>query len=153
MKGKVVSILTVGLVTLAVLSPELVVFGIVWQRHLELEKIYNADTFTTNIDLDVNIPNTPNTRSYLKSDESNSFLHSFETQQKLNAVTFVQELSALLKKYSFFVILQRLLLFIPIGISITIFIYDRYLSYRATVYKEQVDMLEKMWHFNIEKEL
>lgn len=142
MKGKVVSILTVGLVTLAVLSPEIVVFGIIWQRHLELEKIPNAaDTFTK---LDVDIPNTS---TYLKLSESNSFLDSIETKQELNAVSFLQELSALLDKYNFFLILQRLLLMIPIGISIMIFLYDRYLVHRATVYKQQVEMLEKMWHY------
>jgi hypothetical protein len=146
MKGKVVSILTVGLVTLAVLSPEIVVFGIIWQRHLELEKISNtADTFTK---LNVDIPKT---YTYLKSTDNKMVLHSFETKPELNTVNFIQELSTLLNKYNFFVILERFLLFIPIGISISIFLYDRYLVYRAAIYKEQVDMLEKMWHHNIEK--
>ncbi len=142
MKGKVVSILTVGLVTLAVLSPEIIVFGIIWQQHLELDKIPNtAATFTS---LNVEIPNT---YTYLKFTENKSVLHSFETNQELNAVSFVQELSTLLNKYNFFLILQRVLLFIPIGIAISIFLYDRYLIYRAAIYKEQVDMLEKMWHY------
>jgi hypothetical protein len=146
MKGKVISILTVGLVTLAVLSPEIVVFGIIWQRHLEVEKIPNTADTVTKFDVDI-----PNTHTYLKFDENNSFLDLTEPKQELNAVNFIQDLSALLNKYNFFVILQRLLLLIPIGISISIFLYDRYLIYRTTVYKKQIEMLEKMWYFNIEK--
>lgn len=41
MKAKLFNVLTVCVVTLAVLSPELVVFGIIWEKHLELVKSQN----------------------------------------------------------------------------------------------------------------
>ncbi len=147
MKGKVINVLTVCLVTLAVLSPEIVVFGVIWQRHLELEKIQVANTFN---EFD-NFNFLENPSIYLEKTYTTSFLDSIEAKQELDIMSFVQELSALLDKYNFFVILQRLLLLIPIGIAISIFIYDRYLIYRAAIYKQQVQMLEKMWHNNVEK--
>ncbi len=147
MKGKVINVLTVCLVTLAVLSPELVVFGVIWQRHLELEKIQIANKF----DESDNLNTRQNTSINLEATDTTSFLDLIEAKQELDVMSFIEELSTLLNKYNFFVILQRLLLLIPIGIALSIFIYDRYLIYRAAIYKQQVEMLEKMWHYNVEK--
>lgn len=147
MKGKVINVLTVCLVTLAVLSPEIVVFGVIWQRHLELEKIQVANTFDEFDNLNV----IENTSIDLERTDTASFLDLIEAKQELDIINFVRELSTLLNKYNFFVILQRILLLIPIGIALSIFIYDRYLIYRAAIYKQQVQMLEKMWHYNVEK--
>lgn len=147
MKGKVINVLTVCLVTLAVLSPELVVFGVIWQRHLELEKIQISKIF----DESDNLNTRQNSFIDLEVTDTTSFLDLIEAKQELDVISFMEELSSLLKKYNFFVILQRLLLLIPIGIALSIFIYDRYLIYRAAIYKQQVEMLEKMWHYNVEK--
>ena len=41
MKAKVLNVLTVCVITLTMLSPGLVVFGIIWERHLDLVKSQN----------------------------------------------------------------------------------------------------------------
>ncbi|MHC5833502.1 MAG: hypothetical protein ACYT04_000000100295, partial [Nostoc sp.] len=41
MKAKLLNVLTVCVITLVMLSPGLVVFGIIWERHLELVKSQN----------------------------------------------------------------------------------------------------------------
>ncbi len=113
MKAKLLKIFTVCLVTLAILSPEIAVFGIVWQQHLHLDK--------TNLFI---------------NDSNFKFT---DTQTEENNFLFV------VNKFKTIFILEFLLICIPASIGIGFLAYDKYLIYRAEVYRKQVEILEKMW--------
>ncbi|BAZ11440.1 hypothetical protein NIES4071_32660 [Calothrix sp. NIES-4071] len=122
MKAKLLKVFTVCLVTLAILSPEIAVFGIVWQQ-LPLEK---TNLYIINSNQTQNVYHTIERDNFLKSEEQNIFL-------------FV------INRYKIIFILEFLLICIPAGIGISIFAYEKYLIYRAEVYRKQVEILEKMW--------
>lgn len=122
MKAKLLNAFTVCLVTLAILSPEIAVFGIVWHQHLHLEKT-NLFVNNTNFHVeDVHIL------------EKDSFL-----PKQQNELLFV------INKYKIIFILESLLICIPVSIGVSMFAYEKYLIYRAEVYRKQVEILEKMW--------
>lgn len=124
MKAKFLNAFTVCLVTLAILSPEIAVFGIVWHQHLHLEKT-NLFVNNTNFQLqDVHIL------------EKDSFL---QPKEQYNEFLFI------INKYKIIFILESLLICIPVSIGVSIYAYEKYLIYRAEVYRKQVEILEKMW--------
>ncbi len=142
MKVKLLKVLTVGLVTLALISPGVVVFTIVWGQHREFVKTQNLSCELPKINIassqlvpQTKIINTQPSLVKVKS-SNNNFLH----QLKIAA-----------KKYNLVTILQWLFLVTPICIGIGIIAYDRYLVYRAAVLKEHIAMLEKMWQQSIEQ--
>ena len=142
MKVKLLKVLTVSLVTLALISPGVAVFTIVWGQHREFVKTQNlsCELPKINIAYPQLVPQTKiiNTQPFLVKVKSsdNNFLH----QLKIAA-----------KKYKLVTILQWLFLVIPICIGVGIIAYDRYLVYRAAVLKEHIAMLEKMWQQSIEQ--
>jgi ABC-type phosphate transport system permease subunit len=122
MKAKLLKIFTVCLVTFVILSPEIAVFGLVWQQHLYLEKnnlIVHKNYLQNQQDILVH-------KSFLQDDSDRSFLF-------------------IVNKYKTIFILESLLICIPVGIGISVFAYEKYLIYRAEVYRKQVAILEKIW--------
>jgi hypothetical protein len=142
MKVKLLKVLTVSLVTLALISPGVAVFTIVWGQHREFVKTQNlsCELPKINIASPQLVPQTKiiNTQPFLVKVKSsdNNFLH----QLKIAA-----------KKYKLVIILQWLFLVTPICVGVGIIAYDRYLVYRAAVLKEHIAMLEKMWQQSIEQ--
>ena len=142
MKVKLLNMLTVSLVTLALISPGIIVFTIVWGQHREFVKTQNlsCELPKINIASPQLVPQTKiiNTQPFLVKVKSsdNNFLH----QLKIAA-----------KKYKLVIILQWLFLVTPICVGVGIIAYDRYLVYRAAVLKEHIAMLEKMWQQSIEQ--
>ncbi|MFN5954718.1 MAG: hypothetical protein ACK6A9_13785 [Dolichospermum sp.] len=142
MKVKFLNLLTVSLVTLALISPGVVVFAIVWGQHKEFVKTQNLSCELQKINIAspalVPQPKIINTQlSLVKSPPSD---HNFLHQLKVTA-----------KKYKLATILQWLFLVTPIFIGVVIIAYDRYLVYRAAVLKEHIAMLERMWEQSIEQ--
>ncbi|ARV60666.1 hypothetical protein BZZ01_20445 [Nostocales cyanobacterium HT-58-2] len=135
MKFKVVQLLTVSLVTVLVFSPELVVFSIVWEQHLELKQ-----TKTLACQTPQNVTSPVKSESKQESSEVN-----FSTTH------FLKESLAITKKHKIVQILHWSFLLFPIFLGILIFFYDRYLIYRATVFQKQVEMLERLWQQGIEQ--
>ncbi|QLE58200.1 hypothetical protein [Nostoc sp. TCL26-01] len=141
MKVKLLNFLTVCLVTLAVLSPGLAVFSVVWIKHIEFAKTQKLNNEVNNISQANTITSTTNPPQNLPP-------HLVSTQfSDQNAVN--QLLSA--EYYRLATILQWFILLTPIFIGLGIIIYDRYLVYRATVLKEQIEMLERLWRQSIEQ--
>ncbi|AVH73084.1 hypothetical protein [Nostoc sp. 'Lobaria pulmonaria (5183) cyanobiont'] len=140
MKAKLLNFLTVCVVTLAVLSPELVVFGIVWERHLELVKSQNlaCEVNNTTTDAPALAPYTEGT-------------HSPQTNIQSSDRNVVHQMLTVAEQYKFATILQWFFLLTPICVGLGILFYDRYLVHRAAVLKEQVEMLERLWHQSIEQ--
>ena len=137
MRSRIVNIITVCLVTLAVLSPGVVVFGIVWERHIELLEIKNSTYAVNQIGKDT-------------ADEalSQSLLTTKQEDPKPNPA---QEMLTTVEQYKIATLLEWFFLFFPICIGLAILFYDRYLVYRAAVLQEQIEMLERLWQQSIEQ--
>ncbi|MBS3025845.1 MAG: hypothetical protein HCA25_01780 [Dolichospermum sp. DET50] len=142
MKIKLLKVLTVSLVTLALISPGVGVFTIVWGQHREFVKTQNlsCELPKINIASPQLVPQTKiiNTQPSL-------------VKVKLSDNNFLHQLKIAAKKYNLVTILQWLFLVTPICVGVGIIAYDRYLVYRAAVLKEHIAMLEKMWQQSIEQ--
>ncbi|MBD2295265.1 hypothetical protein H6G06_17720 [Anabaena sphaerica FACHB-251] len=142
MKLKILNVLTVGLVALAVLSPGIIVFNLIWGRHIELVRTQNLSCELTKIN--------KGSDSLSLQPQSITTLQS-PANQKLSQHNFFVQMQILVEQYKIATILQWLVLTIPICIGFGIIGYDRYLVYRAAVFKAQVEMLEKLWQQSIEQ--
>lgn len=140
MKAKLLNVLTVCVVTLVVLSPGLIVFGIIWERHLELVKFQNlaSEVNKTSTNAPTLTPQTEGT-------------HSSQTSIQSSDRNVVDQMLTVTEQYKFATILQWFFLLTPICIGLGILFYDRYLVHRAAVLKEQVEMLERLWRQSIEQ--
>ncbi|AFY30667.1 hypothetical protein [Calothrix sp. PCC 7507] len=143
MKVKLLNILTVCIVTLCFLSPAILVFSVVWGRHIELVKTQSLACGVSEICLEDDTLSLQyegmNTSQAPEADIENS-LHTLD-HQKLTVV----------EQYQLAIILQWFFLLIPIFFGVGIIVYDRYLVYRAAVFQEQVEMLERLWRQSIEQ--
>ncbi|NMG06913.1 hypothetical protein [Brasilonema sp. UFV-L1] len=141
MKLKLVQLLTVCTVTLVVLSPEIVVFSMVWERHMEQVQ-------TKGLACEVNQSHTNQAALVLqegiKSDQGKSHVES-------SLSNFVKQSLNNTKPDKVVKILQWFFLLFPVLLGILIFLYDRYLIYRAAVFEQQVEMLERLWQEGIEQ--
>ena len=142
MKCKFVNVLTVCLITLAVLSPGVVVFGVVWERHMSLVQIQHLACKGNQISTG-KLAFSPKQED-LVSDRD-------ETSNKLFNANFVEQLLSFTEYYKILKILQWFFLSIPILLGILIIVYDRYLMYRAAIFQQQVEMLERLWERSIEQ--
>ncbi|MHC5725845.1 MAG: hypothetical protein ACYTXY_17250 [Nostoc sp.] len=140
MKAKLLNVLTVCVVTLVMLSPGIVVFGIIWERHLELVKSQNlaSEVNQTSTNAPALAPQTEGT-------------HSSQTSIQSSDRNVVDQMLTVTEQYKFATILQWFFLLTPICIGLGILFYDRYLVHRAAVLKEQVEMLERLWRQSIEQ--
>ncbi|MDB9374823.1 hypothetical protein [Nodularia sphaerocarpa] len=141
MKVKLLNVLTVCLVTLVVLSPGLVVFSIVWGRHIEFVKMQN---------LVCEINKNPPDNSALFSQAPGTSLSSYQTKNEISDRNLVNRLLIAAEQYRLASILQWFVLITPIFVGLGIIVYDRYLVYRAAILKQQVEMLERLWQQSVE---
>ncbi|MBD2614124.1 MAG: hypothetical protein RMY62_011385 [Nostoc sp. ZfuVER08] len=135
MKAKFLNFLTVCVVTLAVLSPELVVFGIIWERHIELLESQNKTCEVSKTGVASQTKNIPLPQTKIHTSEPN----------------LVNKMLTVTEQYKLGTILQWFFVLTPICVGLAIIFYDRYLVYRAAVLKEQVEMLERLWQQSIEQ--
>lgn len=142
MKVKLLNVLTVCVVTLAVLSPGLVVFGVIWGRHIEFVKTQNLACEFSN--------NTKGNNALAPQPEGTN-TSQYQTNTKLSNRPFLRQMQIDTEQYQLTTIMQWLFLFTPICIGLGIIGYDRYLVYRAAVLKEQIEMLERLWQHSIEQ--
>ncbi|WP_193195368.1 hypothetical protein [Nostoc sp. MG11] len=138
MKAKLLNILTVCVVTLVVLSPELVVFGVVWERHINLVESQNL---TCKVNKSSTWTPQPNSTYFSQSQAST----------KPSDRNVVNQMLTVAEQYKLATILQWFFVLTPICLGLGIIFYDRYLFYRAAVLKEQVEMLERLWQQSIEQ--
>lgn len=136
MKFKLVQFLTVCLVTVLVLSPELVVFSMVWERHMELVQ-------TKSLACELNQSHTSEVG--LTPTQEDKKLEQDRFNLQLSATSFVKQSLTNTKQYTIVKILQWFFLLFPIFLGTLVFFYDRYLVYRAAVFQQQVEMLERLW--------
>ncbi|NMG22328.1 hypothetical protein [Brasilonema bromeliae] len=142
MKLKLVQLLTVCTVTLVVLSPEIVVFSMVWERHMELL------AQTKNSTCEVNQNSTSKVGLALQ-EGTNSYQDSSHVE--FSVTNFVKQSLNHKTQDKIVKILQWFLLLFPIILGLLVFFYDRYLVYRAGVFQQQVEMLERLWQQGIEQ--
>ena len=140
MKAKLLNLLTFCVVTLVVLSPGVVVFGIVWERHLELVK-----SQTLACEVNKTSRNAPILAPLIEG------THSPQTSIKSSDRNVIHQMLTVAEQYKFATILQWFFLLTPICVGLGILFYDRYLVHRAAVLKEQVEMLERLWQHSIEQ--
>ncbi|HYW20397.1 MAG TPA: hypothetical protein VE956_14020 [Nodularia sp. (in: cyanobacteria)] len=141
MKVKLLNVLRVCLVTLVVLSPGLVVFSIVWGRHIEFIKMQNVAC---------EINSNPPDNSALFSPEAGTSLSQYQTKNEISDRNLVNRLLIAAEQYRLASILQWFVIITPIFVGLGIIVYDRYLVYRAAILKEKVEMLERLWQQSIE---
>jgi hypothetical protein len=137
MKFKLIKLIVVCLVTLAVLSPVLAVFSVVWERHMDLLETQDLAWGLNNL-----------SAAHPKHEVAN---FSQDTVEKLPDASLIKQLLVKSEKYTIAHLVQWFFLFVPIGIGVIILLYDRYLIYRAAVFRQQVEMLERLWHQSIEQ--
>ena len=139
MNSKVINIFTVCLITLSLFFPSLMVFGLVWEKHLNfVEKQQNNYLYHQNIQSECSA--IPQQISSVTNDNFYNLSPSInETNLKLSSSSRSLHLW------------RWLFLFLPFCIGVVIFIYDRYLVYRANLFQQQVEMLEKLWQQSLEK--
>lgn len=142
MRLKIVKIVTVCLITLAVISPGMVVLGVVWKQHLALERIQP---------LSCQVSQSSLANLALASQKKVTVLEQAETSKQFLNLDLVDQFLSVITQDSFARMLQFLILLIPIVLGIFTFCYDRYLVYRANVFQQQVERLEKLWQQSIEQ--
>lgn len=142
MKVKLLNVLTVCVVTLAVLSPALLVFSMVWGRHIELVKAQNL-TCEVNNNSRVNdfLVSQPEGVPFIQNQASTSISKPNLETKRLTVV----------EQYQLVIFLEWFFLLTPIAVGLGIIAYDRYLVYRNAVFQEQVEMLERLWQQSIEQ--
>ena len=141
MKFRLVQLLTVCTVTLVVLSPEILVFSMVWERHMELAQTKNSICEANqNSTSQVGLALQEGKKSYQDSSSVEFSVTNF-VKQSLNH----KKQDKTVKR------LQWFLLLFPIIFGLLVFLYDRYLIYRAAVFQQQVEMLERLWQQGIEQ--
>jgi hypothetical protein len=148
MRSKLVNLLTVYLITLAIFFPALAVFGIVWQRHLELEKMQHLACKSNHTSMSVvaNLPSNSNfygTEACTSSTRDKDILSHQENNIFDGLFTDAQDEKI--------VYLVEWFLFMPVVLGFGVVLYNRYLMYQAAVFQEQVEMLERLWQKNIER--
>jgi hypothetical protein len=124
MKIKLQKVFIVCLVTLAVFSPTLMVFSIIWRRHLEL----------------INIPES--------IPENLSFENHQQHQVTDELSTAIRDLFS---QPNILIFIQWLLFAVPISLGVMLFLHERYLIHRATTHQKNVDMLERLYQQSINK--
>ncbi|MCX7593040.1 MAG: hypothetical protein N2235_04625 [Fischerella sp.] len=145
MRLQLLKFLTAGLLTLIVLSPELVVLSVVWEQHMQLVEIQHLAREINQIHADSqNTSKFPLELAAKKSVRDSDSIKIFGIKIPHSLLTSAQ----LYKVVDFW---KWFFLLLPICLGIFFFLYDRYLVYRATIFQQQVEMLERLWHENIEQ--
>lgn len=139
MKSKLVNLFTVCLITLAVIFPSLTVFGLVWEQHLKF--VETQQNFSTSSQIQSECSASLQINSSINSD-SNLYLNQDQTDINLSHRFKINQIHHLWR---------WLFLFVPFCIIVAIFLYDRYLVFRAHNFQQQVEMLEKLWQQSLEK--
>ncbi len=142
MKAKLIQFLTVSLVTLVILSPEILVFGVIWQNHLDLEKT----NFSIKSD---NLHQASSRRQNNYLDNTNSNQQNVKKIPILNSEN--QEYLDLFDTFKIILLLELSLFSLPIGLGTILFLYDKYLMHRHNTYQNQIELLEEIWQYNIEQ--
>lgn len=133
MKLKLLKFLTVSLLTLIVLFPEGLICNVIWNKHLQLIEMQRELSGVT-----ISIASHQNT----------STIKAFHPDARKDEQECNFDFTSLSKSIA---LGKWLFLLFPMCLGIFIFLYDRYLVYRATVWQRRVDMLEKLWHESIEQ--
>lgn len=142
MRVKLLNVLTVCAITLVVLSPEILVFSLVWGRHIELVK-------TQNVTCEIN-QNISGYDALVPQHQGNN-IPRYQAKIKISDCAANTQNLIAVKQYPFLTIVQWFFILTPICLGLGIIIYDRYLLYRAAVLREQVATLERLWQQSIEQ--
>ncbi len=139
--SKLVNVFAVCLITLALIFPSLAVFGLVWEKHLEFVATQqNISTYNRNIGKECSA-------SLL---QTNSLINNDYSQLYTSNKTNLEKDLNLSDKNQIHNLGRWIFLFVPFCIGTATYLYDRYLVYRANLFQQQVEMLEKLWQQSLE---
>jgi|GEM_PF-3334485 len=136
MKFTLLNLLTVSLVTFAVISPDLLVLAVVWDKHMDLvENQYLVSPGKT-------VSGEHQSVSYINT--------ATESSQPANQINYsYADLTEPLMTFEAEAILLKItlgvLFFLPLFIWSLILIHQKYMVYRASIYQKKVEFLERMW--------
>ncbi|MBD2433186.1 MULTISPECIES: hypothetical protein [Fischerella] len=151
MRLQISKFLTVCLLTLIVLSPELVVVSVAWEQHMQLVEIQHLSCKVEQIQTGVfRILGSQNTDLLTLEQECQNFTQD-TNNIKIFDTNFLHILLTYTQLYKIVDLLKWFFLLFPIVLGIFFFLYDRYLVYRAGIFQQQVEMLERLWQESIEK--
>lgn len=140
MNSKLVNVFAVCLITLMIIFPSLTVFGLVWEKHLEFAKTQqNISTYNQTVDNEC-AASSLQTNYFINNDSS----ELYTSNENLEKDHYLSE------KYQINKLGRWVFLFVPFCIGTAIYLYDRYLVYRANLFQQQVEMLEKLWQQSLE---
>ncbi|MDY6896887.1 MAG: hypothetical protein SWZ49_02270 [Cyanobacteriota bacterium] len=141
MNLKLVNVFAVSLITFAVIFPSLTVFGWVWEKHVEfVETQQSISTYNQTTDSECSAL-LLQANSLTNNNFSDLYLNSNSNEINRN----------LSDNYQTRHLWRWFFLLIPFCIGTAIYCYDRYLVYRANIFQQQVEMLEKVWQQSLEK--
>ena len=141
MNSKLVNVFAVCLITVVLIFPSLAVFGLVWEKHLEFVTTQqNILTYNQTIGNECSA-------SLL---QSNSLINNDYSQLYTSNETNLEKNHYLSDKHQIRNLGRWIFLFVPFCIGTAIYLYDRYLVYRANIFQQQVEMLEKLWQQSLE---
>lgn len=141
MNLKLVNVFATSLITLAIIFPSLTIFGWVWEKHVDFVQTQrNVSIYNQIADSECS--------AYLL--QANSLINNNLSDLYLNSNEANLNLSELSDNYQNHNLWRWFCLFIPFCIGTIIYFYDRYLVYRANIFQQQVEMLEKIWQQSLE---
>lgn len=141
MKLKIVKIIIVCLVTLGVMTPALITFGLIFEQHSQLQGLHHLVYEFTNSN---------------GGEHHNPLNHETELQKDMGRLSCsaVNVASQLLTPAQQKTTANLLLIFIfmifPGSLTLGILLHDRYCIYRNVIFKQKVQMLERLWQQSIQ---
>lgn len=144
MKLKIVKIITVCLITLGVITPSLVTFGLIYEQH-SFQKLHYVVYKFQGIHEGVH----KSIFNYKITDSQKDFGRlacsaANITSQLTNTPVNQQKAIAIF-------LLQLIFIIFPISLALGTLLYNRYCIYRTAVFKDKVQMLERMWQQSIQQ--
>jgi hypothetical protein len=141
MKRKFFEILTVSLITLAILFVPLAVFARIWQLHLEFVN-HTA------------VVAKPNQQPGPRDRSATTQIATLESPPQFSKLIRDEtETTSLLRTVQRAIIINlilELVVFIPLGFGLGIFWQSWYRTYRSALFQKQVAKLEKLWQQSIQ---
>ncbi|XGV98755.1 MAG: hypothetical protein ACAF41_07400 [Leptolyngbya sp. BL-A-14] len=126
MKPQLLKLLTVGLITLAVFSPALLVWWRIWHYHsvlVEIQQVVRSNDRAALPTATITVPQ--------QSDRSQTNISNLPFKVIASALTPLAFLGFIIS--------------VPVGFWAGLWLSDRYRTRRTTMLKQQVATLEKLW--------
>ncbi|HEY9623710.1 MAG TPA: hypothetical protein V6C78_25355 [Crinalium sp.] len=146
MKPKLRDVLIVCFMLFIMIAPALTIWGWIWQHHLDLLESQQNVMISGNVDIDSSVARSLSPNLLLTSQDATVL------QPRSNDFTLVisSQGPIALSHKTLANILIGFIFAIPVGFWLGLSFSDRYRMYRATVRREQIAILERVWRHSIQ---